>query len=603
MTSDGWITLIVLAVAAVLFITRWLPLAVTALAIPVVLFATGVIADVRDAMSGFGNLAVLTIGAVMVVGAGLRESGVAGLMARLVMRIGGKTEVGVITVVMTGTATLAVFMNNTAVVALLLPAALALSRSSGIAPSRIMMPLAFAAVLGGTVSVVGTAPNMLVANFYEYELEAEGQHMGVFDFAPAGIPITIMGILAMALIARRLLPLRHPNDGEARQRAEDAANVFGVGDQLFEMKVVAASRVLGKTIAAVDIRRKYDLSLVVVRRKSGFTTRWLIPEPGLALREGDILYAEGSDLAAWAFAEAELVQFGLAGKGALGEIVAGRTAVAEAIVAPHSRALGRTVRQLDFRRRYGLNVISLWRDGKAVHDETADTPLTLGTPFLVSGSRRAVSALHSNPDFLMLTDMSSQENFTRAPIAIGCLLVALLPAIFLGTPLVVSATGAALLIVMTRCLARPQVIRAIDWSVLALIAGTIPLGIALKQTGIAGTVADWMNDLAGGHGPAPVFALLFGSAALLSVLSSNAAAAVIMLPVAVRVAELTGVPAREAMLAMAYGCSCNFLLPFAQCNVLVMHAGRYTTVDYMKAGAVMSLTVAATAITVLTLLL
>ena len=601
MSAHAWIALATLVAATTLFITRWVPLALTALAIPVVLYATGVLPDVNDALMGFGNHAVLAIGAVMILGGALNESGVATLMARGIQRVGGTSELGLLLLFMVSTAGLAAFMNNTAVVAILLPVAAALSRRSGVAATRLFMPMAFAAVLGGTISLIGTAPNFLAADFYNNSPAGQTHPIGVFDYAAVGIPITLAGIAYMALVGRHLLPDRASAGAASDERsAQRAARDYGLQSKLFEMRVAASSPLVGKTLGSARVRTRFGLGIVAVHRPSSLGSRWFQPKASLAIEAGDHLYLVGEEEAAWTFAESELLQFGLADHTTIERLLERGTSIAEVSPSPHSGLIGRTIREIEFQKRYELGVIGYWRRNEAVQGELGDVALRLGDAFLVAGRPRQIHALASNPDFVVLTDPSHREDVGRAPLAIAVLLLALVPPVFFDFPLAVSALGAACLMVLTGCLARRHVAKTVDWSVLALIAGTLPLGRALQQQGLSDQVAGLLAGVSGGA--TAIYGLLFLLAATFSVLTSNAAAAVIVAPVAAATAVQGGLDPRSALLAMAYGCSCNFLLPFAQCNLLVMTPGGYQTRDYVRVGLGMSVVMAVTCIACLALM-
>lgn len=598
MDLHGWIAVATLAAATALFITKRLPIAVTALLIPIVLFATRVLPDPEDALVGFGNKAALAIAAVMVIGAGLKECGVATLMARGLQRVGGRSEAGVVLSVMVATAALSTVMSNAAVVAILLPVCMALSRRSGVAASRMLMPLAYAAMLGGTVTLIGTAPNFLVDDYLRHPLPDDplraaklAEEFQVFDFAGAGLAITGVGILFMLVIGRRMLPRVREDERYARaQMPEDVAERFQLRRQLFMFRLAPESRLVGRSIADSDIRARHGIGIVLVRRGAGLAEKWLQPDPHLVLAAGDRLYGEGTDEAAWHLAEAELVQLGLAGPRAVERILGHGTTLAEIALPPRSNALGRTFHDLDFRKRYGLNVLMLWRYGEPVGGDASDRRLSVGDTFLVTGPAERVRALSRHPDFIVLSDHSQAEDVTRAPLAIGLLLLAVLPPILTpAIPLPVSALAAALLMVTTRCLSKQALARAIDWNVICLIVGTLPLGIALEDHGVAGVAADAVTQVGGLLGAPGVIAILFLLAAILATLTSNAAAAVIMAPVAVLAAAPAGLALTSTLLAVAYGASCAFLLPFAQCNILVFAPGGYTTRDFVKVGLWMSL--------------
>ncbi len=602
---EGWIALATLAAATTLFITKALPVPVTALSIPVILYATGVLPDARVALGGFGSQAALAIAAVFILGAGLKESGVASLLARLLQRVGGKSEAMLVALLMISCGVLSAFMSNAAVVAILLPVGMALAGRAGVPASRLLMPLAFAAVLGGTVSLIGTAPNFLVGDYVlttELE-ELQGLEFHIFDFAPVGLAILGVGTLFMVVIGRRMLPSLRSEDRLAAARLPaEVARTFDVADRLFGLAVPADCTVRGKTIAQADIRNKYGLGIVMIHRTRAVPKRWMEPEPDRTLREGDVLYVQGDEVQAWAFCEEEGLQFSLPEEKTVSRILRHGSTLAEFAVPPYSRAVERTARGMKFRERFGLNMLAINRRTDVLTDKPQDQPLQVGDAFLVSGPVDKIHRLSGHPDFTLLSDISQAEDATRAPLAILLLFAAIVPSVALQVPLAVSAMGAALLMIVTGCVSRRAVRRAVDWNVIFLIVGTLPLGVALDQHHVAAQAAGWIVDAGQSTGVVGVYTLLFLLAAVLAVLTSNAAAAVIAAPVAARAAIEFGIDVKSALLVMAYGCSCAFLLPFAQCNILVMAPGGYTTKDFLRVGAAMSLVMAVTTILCFSLL-
>ncbi len=600
----GWIALATLVGATTLFITKWLPIPITALAIPVVLFATNVLPDAKDALKGFGNQAALAIAAIFVLGAGLKEAGVATLMAKGLQRLGGKSEAVLIVLLMIACGMLSAFMSNAAVVAILLPVGISLARRSGVPASKLLMPLAFAAVLGGTVTLIGTAPNFLVGDYLANEGAqfAQGLELTIFDFAPVGLAILGTGILFMVLVGRRMLPeIREEDRLAAAHLPAQSAENFGVSDKLFALPITEACGIHGQTIAESDLRNRYGLGIVMVYRPKAVAQRWLDPVPERRIRDGDVLYVQGDEVAAWNFCEEESVQFGIADESALNRILRHGNTLAEVAVPPHSRAAGRTPRDMAFRRRFGLNVLAISHRTGVHVDSPTDQRLEVGDAFLVSGPPEKVHKLSLHPDFTLLTDISQEEDVTRAPLAILLLFTALIPPIVQKVPLAMSGIGAALLMYATGCISKRAIRRAVDWNVIFLIVGTLPLGIALDRHNVAAVAAGWINDFGGLTGTVGVLGALFVLAAGLAVLTSNAAAAVIMAPVAARAAMAAGIDLKDALLVMGFGCSCAFLLPFAQCNILVMAPGGYKTSDFVKVGAWMSLVMAVTTIVLFSL--
>ena len=606
--AEAWIAVATLVVAAALFMTKLLPIGVTALSIPVVLVATGVISDPSDALRGFGNHAVIAIGSIFVVGGALQESGVATLVARGLQTVAGRSELRLMVLVMLASAMLSAFINNAAAVALLLPAAVALCRRTLVQPGRLLMPLAYAAVLGGTVTMIGTAPNLIIANSLRELTETEAfagvELLGVFDFALVGLPVVAVGVLYMSTLGRRLLPQRAVEDRLRDARLpEEVASSYGLTQNLFQMRVVDGSGIAGQTISEAAIRSRYGLSIVMVVRPGAMGShRYLAPTTDLKLLPNDRLYMDGDEVAAWEFAETEILQFGLAGPQTIEDMLGRGVTLAEVTVPPRSRAVGKSLRELQFRKRFHLGVISLWRRGASARKEGGGIPLEEGDVFLVSGHAESVDELGRHPDFTVLTDQSLVEDVGRAPLAIMLLLVALVPPIVGWLPISISALAAALLMVVSGCISPQGLRRAVDWKVLALIVGTVPLGVALQEQGVAAVAADGILSAVQGFGTPAVLAALFVLAAVVAMLSTNAASAVVVTPVAAQAALAGGLDLRVALLAVAYGCSCAFILPFAQWNLLVMAPGGYKAVDYLRVGIGLSLLMGATAVACLSLL-
>jgi di/tricarboxylate transporter len=584
----GWIAVATLVAAAVLFYARWVPIGVTALAIPVVLAATGVLHDPKDALSGFGNPAVIAIGAFFVLGSALQETGVATLVARGLQRVAGRSEIVLVTVVMLATAALSLFLNNAAVVGLLLPATVTLSRRALVPSSRVLMPVAFAAVLGGVGTSIGTAPNLLIA-------ENHGLHL--FDFALVGLPVILTGTLFTVLVARPLLPRRGDEDRLREAKLPEAvAASYGVPEHLHLMRVVPGSHLCGRTMAEAGIRARYGINVVLVVRPGKIGAHHLTPAPDLVLEAEDRLYVEGEPTAVWRLSDEELLQMGLPGPQALEGLLGRGVTLAEVAVPPRSMAVGQTFRDLDFSRRFGLQVLSLWRRGAPVREGIADFGLEVGDAFLVSGPVEQVRRFSAQRDYIVLTDNSGAEDVRRAPLSIAILLLALVPAVMTWLPLYVSALGGALLMVATHCVSAGALRRAVDWQVLALIAGTIPLGQALLQHHVADAAARAILAATSEYGEAAVLGALFAVTAAVAMASTHAAAAVILAPVAVQAATAGGADLRSALLAVAYGCSCTYMQPFSPCNLLVIGPGAYRSRDYLLPGLGVSVVMGATVV-------
>jgi len=597
MDLHAWIALGVLIAAVTLFISKWIPLEATALSIPVVLAVTGTL-DAQDCLAGFSNQAVIALGGIFILGAGLKEAGVATIVARALERLGGRSPTRAVFVIMVAVAVMSAFMSNAATVAVFLPAVAVLARRTGIAPSKLMMPLAFAAILGGTLTLIGTTPNLILGN--ELALRT-GEGLGMFDFSRIGIPITAVGILFMALVGWRMLPNLDPRAQLGGAAPTELAQQYGFGKNLYRMKVPDVSPVVGRTIADVGFRRRYGLDVVLVLRSAALGQNAQTPEPGLVLEADDLIYVEGDTENAWRIAEEQTLQFGLTDADEVERLLGRGVALAEVTLAPRSEAEGKTLEELAFREKHGLNVVAVWRASEVVNTGTAQLRLRIGDGLLLAGLSRKLRELAHDPNYVVLGNGRTRaENLGRAPLAMVLLLVAILPPLFGWLPLAISALASALLMIFTRCVSLGGARRSFDVTILSLLIGTIPLGIALDQTGVAAKIADGILQLRGLVGDHGLLGCLFLISALLSTTSNNGAAAVILAPVAARAADGASFGVSQAFLAVAYGASCAFVLPFAhQCNLMVMSAGGYSTRDFVRVGIPLSILMAITTIALL----
>jgi di/tricarboxylate transporter len=603
MDAHAWIAVATLVVAMVLFITKLIPLEATALSIPVVLAVTGTIEPAGAALKGFGNSAVIALGAIFVLSAGLQESGVATVMGRVLQRLGGKSEWRLVLLIMITTCVLSAIMSNAATVAVFLPAVIVLSRSAKIPASRLMMPLGYAAIVGGTLTLISTTPNLILGSELQ-RLSGGGRSLGMFEFALVGVPIAVVCVAYMALVGTRLLG-KGAGSGSA-EKAGFRARVMGsyrIRKGLYRIEIPRGASLVGKTVGESEIGRKYELEVVQVHRSGALRNKYLDAVPDLVLTAGDHLFVEGTAENAKHFAKDESLTFAVAGRAALDRLLGRGINIAEVTLSPHSACIGQSLKGIGFRGRSGLTVLAIWRRGEAIEKGIADVVLELGDALLAYGPVRNLRKLGEDEDFVVLEQRAGDEDVRRAPLALLILAAALIPPVFGWFPLAVSALGAALLMVGTGCVSLRGAQRSIDYRILFLIIGTVPLGDALFQTGVAGKMAEALfpsgSDLSGLY----VCGVLFAVSAILSVTSNNAAAAVILAPVAYAAAQSSGVDVGKTFLAVAYGASCAFVLPFAhQCNLMVMGPGGYRTRDFAKVGIGMSIVMAITAVTLLAVL-
>lgn len=602
MDLHAWIAIATLIIAMIFFISKLIPLEATALSIPVILAVTGTVSPMELTLRGFGNNAVIALGAIFVLSAGLKESGVATLMGRMLERFGGKKESNLIFLIMATTCILSAIMSNAATVAVFLPAVLVLARRAKIPPSRLMMPLGYSAILGGTLTLISTTPNLILGS--ELKRLSEGKYtLGMFEFAYVGIPISLIGILYMVLIGSRLLKRSKIDATPMKVNSiERILKQYRKEKKLYRVTIPSDSLFADNTIAQASIGKRYRVEVVQVGREKGFRKQFLDVHANLKIKTGDVLFVEGRDEDVQKLAAEQLTPIELANEDEVEELMGRGINMAEVTLSPYSSFIDRTLIEISFRGLFGLSVLAIWRHGQLIEKDVEKTPLKLGDALLLYGPNRYLRMLEDNNDLVLLDRQRSEEDTRRAPVALTLLLLALLPPFLGWCPLAISALACALLMVATGCVSLQGAKDAVDFRILFLIIGTIPLGDALFQTGVANDLAAMLFPPGMHMGNLYVFSVLFAVSATLSITSNNAAAAVILSPVAFAAAQSSGVDFSKAFLAVAYGASCAFILPFAhQCNLMIMGPGGYRTKDFVKVGIGLSLVMAITAVLTLSL--
>jgi len=759
MTLEIILVLSILAIAILLFVTEWVSMDVVALLVLGALTLTGLVTPV-EALSGFSNPAVVTVWAILILSGGLARTGVASLIGRRLMRLAGDSEVRLLVIIMLTVGILSGFMNTIGVVSLFLPVVIDIARQTKQPPSKLLMPLAYAALLGGLNTLIGTPPNILIT---EALRDAGLQPFQMFDFMPIGLSILFAGTLYMTFIGRRLLPSRDPAREFSRERSRDMRSIYDLHERMVRLHLPKDSILHGKTLSESRLGSVLGLNVVAVIR-NGRTQ--LSPEPAFVLQTGDRLLVEGRleqfldlhsknhlvmeergfQVERLVSAEVELVEgrlspgsslvgqtlrqvgfrhaydvivlailregvpfrtnlenipllgddvlliqgrrerldelenepdltlspptsiedFKLAerlivvhvppdsalvgkslidshlgdsyGLGVLGILREGETklmpppdeilvandtlmvkgkqsdlllveglqrleiesqpppdlgtleseeiGMVEAVLSPHTTLAGKTLRELNFRFKYGLTVLAVWREGRAYRSNLRDMNLQFGDALLLYGPRDRLRMLGSEPDFLVLTEEAQvPPRQEKIPIALAVMALVLIPAIFGWLPIAISAIIGVALMILTGCLTMEEAYRYIEWKAVFLIAGMLPLGIAMEQTGAAQYLANGMVSMVGGLGPMAVMAGFFLLAALASQVMPNPAVAVLLAPIALNTASDLGISPYTLMMTVAVSASAAFLSPVGHAaNVLVMGPGGYRFSDYIKVG-------------------
>ncbi len=576
MAASALLTLGILAGAVALLVAGRLRADVVALLILIVLGATNIV-NPSDLFGGFSQSTVITIMAVFVLTNGLYRTGVTYWIGNRLLDLGGRHPVRLTIVVMLAGAILSWFMYIIAAGAVLLPAIVGLARRASIRPSRLLIPLTFGALLGGMATLLTTTKLLINAGLRD----AGYPPFALFDYVPVGGSIAVAGILFMAVIGRRLLPDRTPADRYPWiERLQSAlSDLYSLHERLFEAEIHPSSPLCGKSIAESRIGETLGLSILAIARNGRML---LAPKPHEPLRARDILHVVGRNDRA-----AQLAELDITVDAALAPALSSETVgLVEVIVAPRSRAAGQTLKHLHFRQKYDLTVIALWRAGRPYRTDVGDIPLQFGDALLMHGPRNKIQLLQSEPDFIVLQPETIEtQRPRRGPLAAGIMLAALAAAAAGWLPIAEALFTGAVCMVLTGCLTMDEAYQAIEWRAVFLIAGMLPLGIALRQTGAAAYLGQILTQALGDWGPLAVLSGLYLLAMLLTQFVSGQATAVIVTPIALNAASQIGADPRAFAMAAALACSTAFLTPMAHpVNLLAMGPAGYTARDFVRVG-------------------
>lgn len=572
MEWQGILTLLtLLSVLSTLMFTRF-QADLVLLAAMVFLLITGVLAP-AEAFAGFANPGVITIATLYVVAGGLKETGAVQWIARLLLGH-PKTARGAQLRMVAPTGVLSAFMNNTAVVAMFIPAVQDWARRLNIPVSKLLLPLSYAAILGGTCTLIGTSTNLVVDGMLQ---SSKGIHLGLFEVAWVGVPLLLIGGSFLVLFSSRLLPDR---GGVSEQL--DQVREYGV-----EIEVIASGPLVGKTITEAGLRALSYGYLAEITRDGRLITA---VEPDRVLEGGDFLYFIGAPECA---SELRRIQGLRPASGNVHklDIANHQRCLVEVVIGPEFPSLGRTIRDSRFRTRFNAVIFSLSREGKRIPGKLGDVTFRIGDTLLLEASQQFVEQYQFRRDFLLVSALndSTPPDFRKAPMALGILLAMVLASATGLLPLVQAGFLAAGAMIISGCITSSRARGSIDLPVLIVIAASFAMGNAMTVTGTSSWIA---QGLLGTGVLSPWLALLMVYAlttAFTEVITNNAAA-VLMFPIAMAVAEQLGVSILPFAIAVMFAASASFITPLGyQTNLMVYGPGRYRFVDYARLGIPLSL--------------
>ncbi|MBT8506866.1 citrate transporter [Methanomicrobiaceae archaeon CYW5] len=579
-TPEIFLVLVVLAATVILFVTDKLRVDIISIIIMLTLGWLGLVSPAQT-FSGFASNAVISVMAVMILGYGVDRTGVMMRLARTIVRVAGASERKLITVIYSVVGILSGFMQNIGSAALFLPAVLRISKKTDIPRSRLIMPMGFMAILGGTITMVGSSPLILLNDLL---IQGGLEPFGIFAVTPIGLALLMSGILYFLLLGRYVLP-----SGEAEAVVpvqQEIIETWQLPRNMHHYIVPKESQLVGMSREDVSLKARYSLHLLAVK-----TGRDILYAPWryFVFAEGQILSLLGTAEDAERFG----TEYGLVPVGnqqrmseEVGEEHAG---FAEIIVRPHSPYMGKTLKEVSFRKEHGLEVIiSLTKEGEH-RREFFDLPMEIGDTFVVYGSWEKINRIGQGPEFVLSTVPEEKGvESGKGPLALVCL-VGGIGLTFTGVPIALGLLTGAIAMILGRVLSIGEAYRAIDWRTVFLLAGLIPLGIAMDQTGTAAYIADAMMSVLSMAHP---FLILLGIAALatfFSLFMSNVAATVLLVPLVIIIGTSADLDPRGLALLVAICASNSFILPTHQVNAFLMTPGGYRNGDYLRAGAGMTL--------------
>lgn len=590
MNAEIVFVLTLLAATVGLFLIDRIRMDMVALLVVAVLALSGLISP-AEAVSGFGNPLVVMIAALFVVGEGLFRTGIAAAAGQWLLRVGGSDETRLLAVLIPLIALLSAFMSSTGAVALLLPVVLSMARRSGMNPARLLIPLAYASLVGGMLTLIGTPPNLVVASQMR---EAGMTPFGFFDFTPIGLVVLMVAGLYLIFVARHLLPTRTVEKrGEAHPPLAEFAQRYDIADQLHLLEVPASSGLAGKTAAEAALRTHYEVTLFGIQR-SGRLLSTLVPVLAeTRVEAGDRLLVYGSPeaveqlcltqrLSSLGFPEGEM------------ERVRKEFGAAEVALRRGSSLIGKTLKEGRFRERFRLSVIGVRRMGEPLSTRFGATRLEENDALLLVGGWNRLRELQQERDFVLLDTPEEMEEVPshgqRAPLALAIMLGMLVLMVSGLTSNLTAVLLAALAMIGSGCLTLPEAYRSLNATSLVLIAGLLPLALAMERSGALALIVDQLVAGLGDAGPRALCVSLFLLTSVFSQFISNTATTVLVAPIAIATAQQMGVSPEPVLMTVALAASTAFATPIASpVNTLVLAPGNYRFLDFAKVGVPLQL--------------
>ena len=576
MTPDIAIALSILVIGFILFVTETFTLDVTALLLLSILFLLGYLSPI-EAVSGFSNPAVITIGFLFVLSHALQKTGVLEYIVIRVNRLASRSQVLGTAVYLIAIGITSAFVNNTAIVAIFMPVTIRLAHTYQVSPSKMLIPLSYAAILGGTLTLVGTSTNLLVNSIYSANGNVEP--LGMFEFAQYGVILMSLGLLYLLFFAPRLLP--------SRTVTSSLTKSYHLGGYLTEMKIVEGSPLLGKTCLERGINYNYDVMVLDILREKQLITQNIRRTP---LKIGDILFVRGTLENFLRMKEIEKVALLTDEKLTQSELEQEDNVLVECLLTDQSELVGRSLMSSNFRQQFGAFILAIRREGDIFRKKIAHVILQAYDTLLVYGPIKKIEGLSEKADFIVLGEVEAElrkQRFWWVSI------IVILGAIILATlgvmPIMKGAIIGVAFLLALKVITPQESYQSVHWQVIVLIAALIPVGLVIQNTGTSELIGMIISDIARMSSPKwhahILLALIYLITMILTEVSSNAATAIIMTPIAIAVSGQMGFDSRPFIFAVAFAASASFITPVGyQTNLMVYGPGGYKFSDFIRVG-------------------
>ena len=604
-------TLIILLVSAALFVSGKVRSDLVALCALLALLLCQVLTP-AEGLAGFSNSTVIMMIGLFIVGGGIFQTGLAKMIGGQVIKLAGTSETRLFLLVMLVTAFIGAFVSNTGTVALMLPIVVSMAAHAGTSSRRLLMPLAFASSMGGMMTLIGTPPNLIIQETLSTAkanglVDASVQDISFFTFLPVGLITLAVGILVLMPLTKWFLtPKEKGKDKKKSSKSlKELVREYGLTDNLFRVHVKdSGSAAVGKTIVDLDIHRKYGINVMELRRSAGNnrfvrTVSQQLASPSLMLQQGDVLYLSGDIEQVQQFASDYSLRLldnhtdEIEGSSSNPSLDFFDIGIAEILIMPSSSMINRTVFEAGFRSKFNVNVLGIRRKNDYILQELGSEKIHDSDVLLVQGTWKDIARLRNESDNWVVLGEPLQEAAKvtldyKAPVAAAIMIAMIVMMVVDSIPVapVTSVLLAAVLMVVTGCVRNVEAAyKTINWQTIVLFAAMLPMSTALEKTGASGMIADFIINTFGSSGPYLALAAVYFATSTMTIFISNTVTAVLMAPIALQCAIGIGVNPLSFLFAVTVGASMCFASPFSTPpNALVMPAGQYTFMDYVKVG-------------------